>query len=112
MAVYNNRIYDLSDYIQTYNDNNGGGGADYLSSDVVAVFKQQSGQDITKEIEAVFGAMSEHDKAAHKACLNNRFMYGQTDFRKTARCTVQGYFLIAFSAVIAFTILIKCTCAT
>jgi chitin synthase len=108
MAVYNNRIYDLSDYIQTLSDNNGGGGYDYLDKNVVDVFKQQPGQDITQAVDSVFSNLSDHSVAAHKACLNNRFMYGQTDFRLTPRCTVQGYMLIVASALIALTILVKC----
>lgn len=108
LAVYNERIYDLSDYIQTYNDNNGSGGYDYLDADIVALFKQQPGQDITEEADAIFENMTERNRVANKACLNNRFMYGQTDFRKTARCTVQGYMLVVASALIASTILIKC----
>jgi chitin synthase len=108
MAVYNDRIYDLSDYLQTLMDNNGGGGYDYLDKDFVALFKQQAGQDITKAVDNVFMTLSDHSVRAHKACLNNRFMYGRTDFRLTARCTVQAYLLIVASAIIAFTILIKC----
>lgn len=108
MAIYNKGIYDISDYLQTYQDSNGGGGTDYLNSDIVALFKQQSGQDISQGINAVLAGLNDHDKAANVACLKNRFYYGQTDFRKTPRCSVQGYFLIIFSALIAVTILVKC----
>ncbi len=108
MAVYNDRIYDLSDYLATLTASNGGGGYDYIDKDVLSLFKQQAGQDITKPMDALFAAMSDHDVKAHKACLNNRFMYGKTDFRLTPRCTVQGYLLIVASVIIALTILVKC----
>jgi chitin synthase len=108
LAVYNDRIYDLSDYIQTLTDNNGGGGYDYLDKNVVDLFKQQSGQDITTAVDSVFATFTDHSVKAHKACLNNRFMYGKTDFRLTPRCTVQGYLLIVAAAIIALTILVKC----
>jgi chitin synthase len=83
LAVYNDRIYDLSDYIQTLTDNNGDGRYDYLDKDVVDVFKQQSGQDITQAVDSILAILSDHSVKAHKACLNNRFMYGKTDFRLT-----------------------------
>lgn len=108
LAVYNDRIYDLSDYLATYTANNGGGGYDYIDKDLVSLFKQQAGQDITKAADTLFATMSDHDVKAHKACLNNRFMYGRTDFRLTPRCTVQGYLLIVASVIIALTILVKC----
>jgi chitin synthase len=78
----------------------------------VALFKQQTGQDITQAMDAVLAGLSAHDSAANKACLANRFYYGETDFRKTARCTVQSYLLVVFSALIAATILIKCKCVS
>ncbi|KIM26865.1 glycosyltransferase family 2 protein [Serendipita vermifera MAFF 305830] len=107
LAVYADRIYDISDYVETLNQNNGGGGYDYIDKDVLAIFKQQAGQDITKQLDAVYSAMTDHAVKAHKACLNNRFMYGRTDYRLTPRCTVQGYLLIVASVIIALTILVK-----
>jgi chitin synthase len=108
MAVYSDRIYDPSDYLQTLTDNNGGGGYDYLDKDLVGLFKQQAGQDITNAVDNVSMTLSDHSVKAHNARLNNRFMYGKTNFRLTARCTVQGYLLIVASAIIALTILVKC----
>lgn len=110
MAIYAGSVYDLSDYLQTLNDNNGGAGYNYLDSDLVDIFKQQPGQDVTKAVNRLFGSLSSNAVAANKACLNNRFLLGKTDFRKTPRCTAQGWLLVAFSAIIASTILVKCEC--
>ncbi|CAG7853145.1 Chitin synthase 6; AltName: Full=Chitin-UDP acetyl-glucosaminyl transferase 6; AltName: Full=Class-V chitin synthase 6 [Serendipita indica DSM 11827] len=107
VAIIDQKLYDLSDYLQTYEDTHGQGGYDYLNSDIVALFKQQVGQDITKNVKAILDGLDDHQRAANKACLNNRFYIGRTDFRKDARCTVQGYLLVTFSAIIAVTILIK-----
>lgn len=108
MAIYNTKIYDLSDYLQTLSDNNGGAGYNFLDSDLVALFKQQPGQDITKSADKVFASMDANKALATKTCLNNLFLVGETDFRKGPRCQVPNYLLLAFSALIAFTILIKC----
>lgn len=110
VAIYNKRLYDLSDYVQTLNDNNGGGGYNYINDDLLSLFKQNTGGDITKDADKVFDAMTEHDRVAHKACLNNRFFMGEMDFRDTARCTVQGVMLLVFSIMIGLTILVKCRC--
>ena len=70
LAIYENKLYDISDYLQTFEDNNGSGGYDYLNSDLVAIFKQQPGQDITKSVNNLFAAMDEGDVTANKACLD------------------------------------------
>lgn len=108
MAIYNKNIYDLSDYLQTFSDNNGGAGYDFLNSDIVALFKQQPGQDITKSADKVFASMDASKASATKICLNNLFLVGETDFRKGPRCQIPNYLLLAFSALIALTIVAKC----
>ena len=51
--------------------------------------------------------MDTNQALATKICLINLFYIGQTDFRKGARCQIPDY-LLAFSALIALTILAKC----
>ena len=41
-------------------------------------------------------------------CLKNAFYRGEKDFRKSPRCTANNYILLAFSVLIAVTILAKC----
>ncbi|KAG8825644.1 hypothetical protein FRC19_010848 [Serendipita sp. 401] len=107
IGIYRKEVYDLSDYVYTLNQNNGGGGYDYINGDVVDVFRQQTGQDITKALDSVLEGLTERQVTANMACLKNRFYYGKTDFRETPRCTIQGYLLVAFSVIIAATILVK-----
>lgn len=108
LAVYNNNIFDLSDYLQTLADNNGGAGYNFLDDDLVALFKQQPGQDITKSADQVYASMDANKASTTKICLNNLFYVGQTDFRKGARCQIPNYLLLGFSALIALTIVAKC----
>ena len=74
----------------------------------MAVFKQRSGQDITTPLNAVLNSMNSTYRAQHMACLNNAFMAGSMDFRKTPRCQVQNWLLIFFSALLMGSIALKC----
>ena len=47
-------------------------------------------------------------KEQHMACLNAAFLAGLVDFRKTARCQVQNWLLIFFSALLMASIVLKC----
>ncbi|KAF7317673.1 Glycosyltransferase family 2 protein [Mycena kentingensis (nom. inval.)] len=98
-AQYDKKIYDLTDYMYTIglkNDDN----YEFLNADLVAVFKQQSGQDITKNLNAVLDGLPEDQRRLNLQCLNNVFYIGDFDFRKTARCQVQNYFLIVASGIL------------
>ncbi|KAJ7114120.1 chitin synthase [Mycena epipterygia] len=97
---YNDKIYDLTDYVNTITLNPTNPNYAFLDSNLVDVFKQQSGQDITNSLNTVLDAMAEDQKGLNMECLNNVFYVGNIDFRKSARCTVQNYFLIAASAII------------
>ena len=80
----------------------------FLDSDFVAVFKQRSGQDVTTALNTVLDTMNSTYKAQHMACLNNAFLAGAVDFRKSARCQVQNWLLIFFSALLMASIALKC----
>ena len=55
---YNTIIYDLTDYAWTLNLNNNQGLYDFLDEDLVAVFRQMSGQDVTEALNAVLATMN------------------------------------------------------
>jgi chitin synthase len=74
----------------------------FLDSDLVAIFQvQRSGQDVTAPMNAVLETMNSTYKAQNMACLNNLFVVGSPDFRKSARCQVELvvdlFFGIAYS---------------
>lgn len=72
------------------------------------VFQQQSGQDVTKALEKVFSQKDSATVQQNVVCIKNMFYAGTTDFRNTARCQVQSYFVLGASGVIAATLLLKC----
>lgn len=112
-AIYNKKVYDLSDYLYTVDYYSSSSGTDlpkydFFNTDVSGLFQTNTGQDITKALDAVFEKLSTDEKARTLTCMDNAFYYGETDFRKTARCTVQNYLLLAFSIIIMSTIALKC----
>ncbi|ORY23277.1 chitin synthase-domain-containing protein [Naematelia encephala] len=111
-AIYKNKVYDLSDYLYTQQYYSSSSGTDlpnysFLNTDLTNLFQTNAGQDITKQMTAVLAKLDTDDAANQLKCLDNAFFLGQTDFRKTPRCTVQNYLLLAFSIILISTIAAK-----
>jgi chitin synthase len=98
----------LTDYVYTLGLNQNSATFTFLDSDFLSVFRQRSGQDITQPLDSVLNSMNSTFRDEHKACLDNMFLAGQTDFRKTPRCQVQNYMLIVISGVLMASIALKC----
>ena len=98
----------MMDYVSTFNLNQNTGSYAFLDTNLVSVFRQQSGQDITKPLNVVLNSMTAANRQIHIPCLKNAFLAGEVDFRKTARSQVQNYFLIAASVVLMTSIALKC----
>jgi chitin synthase len=81
----------------------------FLDRDIAAVFQERSGQDVTDALEEVFAKKDAGTVQQNSYCIQNMFYAGTTDFRDTARCQVQSYFMLAASGIIAATMLLKCT---
>ncbi|KAJ7766830.1 glycosyltransferase family 2 protein [Mycena metata] len=96
---YGQRIYDLTDYVNTISTNLNNDKYAFLNDDLVSVFKQQSGQDITKPLNVVLDKMDAATRGLNMECLNNVFHIGDHDFRKSVRCSIQNYLLIIASAI-------------
>ncbi|KAF8804314.1 hypothetical protein BYT27DRAFT_7259300 [Phlegmacium glaucopus] len=96
-GVYNDTIYDLTDYVWPLGLTQNSPTFVFLNTDLVDVFKQRSGQDVTPRLNKVLQAMNTTSRAQNLASLNTVFLVGKVDFRKTARCQVQSWFFIIFS---------------
>ena len=108
-AIYNDDLYDLTDYFYTIDQNENDNSYVFMDSDITDVWQQQPGQDITKTLNEVLASKDSTTVAQNMACLNNKFYIGQVDFRKSARCQVQNYILLAASIILCASIGIKCT---
>ncbi|KAF8967535.1 chitin synthase [Flammula alnicola] len=106
-AVYNTKLYDLTDYVWSLGLTQNSPTFAFLDDNLVSVFKQRAGQDITTALNTVLNAMNGTAKAEHLNCLENVFLSGEADFRKSARCQVQNYLLIIISVILMSSILMK-----
>lgn len=107
-AVWEGGLYDLTDYVYTLSLNTGSSTYQFLNTDVVNVFKQQAGQDITNSLNKVLSGLDSSTVSSNMNCIRNAFYLGQTDFRTTARCQVQNYMLLVFTSIICASIVLKC----
>jgi len=108
IGIYNTKIYDITDYVFTLDQSQNNPSLAWLNEDLVSVFTSQAGQDITKNLNVVLNAMDTVTRQQHLACLENVFLAGQADFRKSARCQVQNYLLIIMSVILMLAIALKC----
>jgi chitin synthase len=107
-AMYNKRVYDISDYIYTIDTMNDDRTYRFLPSALTDIFEQQPGTDITQAVDDLDErSLNSTLKAQALFCLDNVFYRGEFDFRVTPRCTVQSYFLLAFSIILITTIAAK-----
>lgn len=107
-AIYENSIYDLTDYVYTMDTVNDLNTAySFLDSNLVSTFTQQPGTDITSALNKVLASMDATNRTANMECLQNAFYWGEVDFRYTARCQVQNYMLLVFSSIIMASMLVK-----
>ena len=107
-AIWNNEIFDLSDYFNTLKITNSANQYEFLDTSLTNLFKQQPGQDISDGMNKLMATYSGTQKSATYTCLKNEFYYGNVDFRDSPRCKVQNYLLISASGVLCVTILAKC----
>src|ERR1700734_3120726 len=77
---YSGTIYDLTDYVWTLCLNENSPTFEFLDSDLVVVFQQRSGQDVTTALNTVLDTMNLTYREQHMACLNTAFLVGSVDF--------------------------------
>ncbi|EKM60048.1 glycosyltransferase family 2 protein [Phanerochaete carnosa HHB-10118-sp] len=106
VIIWDSSIYDLTDYFNTISLNLGDQ-YEFLNESVSDLFEQRVGQDISSDLNGVLAAMDPTTRAQNVDCLNNAFYVGEYDFRKTARCQVQNWLLVAASAVIMASMVLK-----
>lgn len=107
-AIYDGGVYDLSvymssvDYYAASSDK-----VQFMDTSVTDLFKQNAGQDITKDLNKVLSGMDSTRADQHKQCLKRRYYLGDVDFRDTARCQAQNYILLSFTVFLCVVLLVK-----
>ncbi|KZT04957.1 glycosyltransferase family 2 protein [Laetiporus sulphureus 93-53] len=103
VGIYNGIIYDLTDYVTNGPataplDNEvlpGTIDTHFMSDAVVNVFQYNSGQDVTKQINAL--NLDSKVLEWQQTCLRNLFAIGMVDTRDSAKCQFATYILLALS---------------
>lgn len=108
-AVWDNNVYDLSDYFSSIDPLQGSGpDSMFFNQSVTDLFKQQPGQDISKPMNKAMAALGKDLADRHYQCLRNNFYVGKKDPRELPRCLAPNYLLLSFSVILLITILAKC----
>jgi len=100
-------VYDLSDYVNTIEIYQGST-YEFLNTEITNVFKQQAGQDISKNLNKVIAGLDSQTASENVNCIKNLSYLGEVDFRGTPRCTVQSYLLLVFTGILCASIALKC----
>lgn len=102
--IYENGIYDLTDYFHTQSVYQGDTSYKFFPSDFETMVTENPGLDITSNINSWSNSTG---KSATLQCLNNYFYIGLLDFRDEPRCQVNNYILLAFTIILCTVILVK-----
>ncbi|KAI8997880.1 chitin synthase-domain-containing protein [Pilobolus umbonatus] len=114
-AVLNESIYDLTYYVEggrrinppedgsLFNDT--GIDVDYMSLDIVELFRQKAGQDISKDWNDL--ALEPDVKERQLVCLRNLFFVGKVDQRNSAKCIFSEYLLLIVTIFLCLVIVFK-----
>ncbi|KAB2104734.1 Chitin synthase 6 [Alternaria gaisen] len=98
------KIYDLTDYFATIDYMQNQAQYNFLDAKLVDMVKSNAGQNLKEDWD---NNLNKTTRENNLQCLENLFYVGRTDFRKTARCTVNDYILLAFTIIICSVIVIK-----
>ncbi|KAF7335174.1 Glycosyltransferase family 2 protein [Mycena sanguinolenta] len=110
IAIYDGLVYDLTSYVQ------GGPGLapapgtslpntdidkNFMSDDIVNIFKFQAGGDVTKSINGLVGngGLTSDQLARQRVCLRNLFTIGRVDNRDSPKCIFSTYLLLILSII-------------
>jgi len=109
IAMINKRMYDLTDYTNGCSrctTPTGPGTCDgdtsqanFLDPEVVELFRQKSGGDITQDWNALKFTASQKNNIM--GCMNNLFYVGDEDTRNSAQCQFGQYLILAISIMLA-----------
>jgi len=98
------RVYDVTDYFYNKDKVNKGNKAySFFPSVVESAMKNNPGGDLA----SAFDGFNETTAGGSLQCLDNYFFIGKVDFRKSAKCQINNYLLLAFTIILCAVILVK-----
>jgi chitin synthase len=100
-VIINSKIYDLTDYYHTLDVEDNYNTYKFIPTEVSNLIKNNPGLDVTDQ----WGTSNNFLNSLN--CMNNAFYVGKTDFRKTPKCEVNNYILLAFTIILCTVILVK-----
>ena len=100
-VILDGKIYDLTNYFHTLDIQNNLPMYQFFPSEVSDLIKDNPGADITDQWQN----SANFSKSLN--CMEFAFYQGKTDFRKTAKCQVNNYILLAFTIILCTVILVK-----
>ena len=106
-AIYDDSVYDLTDYVYTASLDSQ---FNFLDEDLVTLFQQQPGQDITESLNRILNSLEPEKRAQNLNCMSNLFFQGKPDFRDSPRCRVQNILLLVISIILMVSVGVKCKC--
>ncbi|KAI7902468.1 chitin synthase-domain-containing protein [Cokeromyces recurvatus] len=112
-AVIDNHIYDLTSYTLGGRYLRGPPGediptdinTDFLSQEVVSLFQQKAGSDITKDFYKL--SLNAASRERELVCLRNLFFVGFLDSRNSTKCQFSTYMLLIVTLLLSSVILFK-----
>ena len=110
--IYENLVYDMTDYMYTLKLMNNIDQYSFIDSQVTNLVKNNPGEDLTDQITELIDRVSSNTTQYESVmnslnCVKNHFYVGKPDFRYSARCQVNNYILLAFTVLICAIIVIK-----
>ncbi|KAJ1874252.1 hypothetical protein LPJ55_001625 [Coemansia sp. RSA 990] len=115
-CIINGEVFDLTDYIASNGapfvvvpdgqSNSSSFNRQFLDSNVVNMFEEKRGQDITDMWNTYFGT-NLNMRNLHYQCLRGAFYVGKVDQRKSSRCYAANYLLLAGSIALVSIIFFK-----
>ncbi|KAL8882029.1 MAG: hypothetical protein Q9198_000894 [Flavoplaca austrocitrina] len=100
-VILRGTVYDLTDYYHTLERQGILPAYNFIPEDVSDLIKRNPGTDITDQWKNT----ANFTKAF--GCIDNVFNKGKLDFRKSAKCQVNNYILLAFTIILCTVILVK-----
>jgi chitin synthase len=104
------KIYDLTDYFYTLGVEGNLASYEFIDSSISAIIKMNPGLDITSTWEKTMAnsnSTMQNTMLNTLNCFNNAFYVGIPDFRKSVKCQINNWILLAFTIILCCVILTK-----